>query len=340
MWVAADRGARLAREVGREDIADRWDAKADEFKEEICEKGCRDGIFRQHYDTDALDASLLLMPLYRFLPGDDPRIVATVKAIADELTEEGLVLRYKVDETDDGLSGEEGTFLICSFWLVSALSEIGEREHARELCERLLAASGCARPLRRGAGGEIGPPPRQLPPGLHPPGADQRRLPRDRRRAERGGRRRRRLHRDGRRPRGPVIAAHRGRDVAGPSWRPARDEAGPSWRPAKAEPRKLRPVSSAVTARPAGCGRARDGRGCEEWTDPLAGSATASWTGRSPKTRPRDGDAGNVTASSRLPHDLPGVTDTQPTFGPRYRGPNIGSAFSDLDSGPGRRSEA
>jgi GH15 family glucan-1,4-alpha-glucosidase len=142
MWVAADRGARLAREVGREDIAERWEAKADEFKEEILEQGCRDGIFRQHYETDALDASLLLMPLYRFLPGDDPRIVATVNAIADELTEEGLVLRYKVDETDDGLSGDEGTFLICSFWLVSALSEIGERERARELCERLLAASG------------------------------------------------------------------------------------------------------------------------------------------------------------------------------------------------------
>jgi GH15 family glucan-1,4-alpha-glucosidase len=142
MWVAADRGARLAREVGRDDIAERWEAKADAFKAEICEKGCRDGIFRQHYETDALDASLLLMPLYRFLPGDDPRIVATVNAIAADLTEEGLVLRYKVDETDDGLSGEEGTFLICSFWLVSALSEIGEREHARELCERLLGSSG------------------------------------------------------------------------------------------------------------------------------------------------------------------------------------------------------
>jgi GH15 family glucan-1,4-alpha-glucosidase len=142
MWVAADRGARMAREASRDAIADRWEAKADAFKEEICEKGCRDGVFRQHYDTDALDASLLLLPLYRFLPGDDPRIVATVKAIADDLTEEGLVLRYKVEETDDGLTGEEGTFLICSFWLVSALSEIGEREHARELCERLLAASG------------------------------------------------------------------------------------------------------------------------------------------------------------------------------------------------------
>ncbi|HEY2054857.1 MAG TPA: glycoside hydrolase family 15 protein [Solirubrobacterales bacterium] len=142
MWVAADRGARLAREIGNDDLAAVWAAAADGFKAEICERGCRDGVFRQHYDTDALDASLLLMPLYRFLPGDDPRIVATVNAIADELTEEGLVLRYKVDETDDGLSGKEGTFLICSFWLVSALSEIGERDRARELCERLLKQAG------------------------------------------------------------------------------------------------------------------------------------------------------------------------------------------------------
>jgi alpha,alpha-trehalase len=142
MWVAADRGSRMAREAGNDDIADLWQAKADEFHEEICEKGCRDGIFRQHYDTDALDASLLLLPLYRFLPGDDPRIVATVKAIAADLTEDGLVLRYKTEEVDDGLSGVEGSFLICSFWLVSALSEIGDREEARALCERLLAASG------------------------------------------------------------------------------------------------------------------------------------------------------------------------------------------------------
>jgi alpha,alpha-trehalase len=142
MWVAADRGARLAREMGRDDLADEWAAKADAFKAEICDKGCRDGVFRQHYDTDSLDASLLLMPLYRFLPGDDPRIVATVNAIADDLTEGGLVLRYKVDETDDGLSGKEGTFLICSFWLVSALSEIGEPERARQLCERLLGMAG------------------------------------------------------------------------------------------------------------------------------------------------------------------------------------------------------
>ncbi|MGE0066466.1 MAG: glycoside hydrolase family 15 protein [Solirubrobacterales bacterium] len=142
IWVAVDRGARMAAGLGFADIADEWRAKADEFQAEILERGVRDGVFRQHYDTDALDASLLLIPLLRFLPPDDPRICATVEAIADELTEHGLVLRYKVDETDDGLHGKEGTFLICSFWLVSALSEIGECQRARSLCERLLESAG------------------------------------------------------------------------------------------------------------------------------------------------------------------------------------------------------
>ncbi|HEX5982912.1 MAG TPA: glycoside hydrolase family 15 protein [Solirubrobacterales bacterium] len=142
IWVAVDRGARLAETLGFEEIAGEWRAKADEFKAEILERGVRDGVFRQHYETDALDASLLLIPLFRFLPPDDPRVRATVEAIADGLTENGLVCRYKVDETDDGLQGHEGTFLICSFWLVSALSEIGERRRARELCERLLEAAG------------------------------------------------------------------------------------------------------------------------------------------------------------------------------------------------------
>ena len=96
-------------------------------------------MFTQHYDTDALDASVLLMPLVRFLPPEDERIRKTVLAIADELTVDGLVLRYKVEETDDGLSGEEGTFTICSFWLVSALVEIGEIERALPLCEKLLS---------------------------------------------------------------------------------------------------------------------------------------------------------------------------------------------------------
>jgi alpha,alpha-trehalase len=79
------------------------------------------------------------VPLVRFLRPDDERVRATVRAIREELTENGLVLRYRTEKTDDGLHGEEGTFLICSFWLVSALSEIGERREAEHLCERLLS---------------------------------------------------------------------------------------------------------------------------------------------------------------------------------------------------------
>jgi GH15 family glucan-1,4-alpha-glucosidase len=142
IWVAVDRGARLARWAEFDELAEEWEKTANEIREEILERGVRDGVFRQHYETDALDASTLLIPLLRFLPPDDPRVCATVDAIAEQLTEHGLVLRYKVEETDDGLSGEEGTFLICSFWLVSALSEIGEPKRARELCERLLEAAG------------------------------------------------------------------------------------------------------------------------------------------------------------------------------------------------------
>jgi GH15 family glucan-1,4-alpha-glucosidase len=142
IWVAVDRGTRLAANMGFDQIAAGWRSAADRFRAEILERGVRDGIFRQHYDTDALDASLLLMPLLRFLRPDDPRVRATVNAIAEDLTDNGLVLRYRVEETGDGLRGQEGTFLICSFWLVSALSEIGERARARRLCERLLEAAG------------------------------------------------------------------------------------------------------------------------------------------------------------------------------------------------------
>jgi len=95
-------------------------------------------VMRQHYETDSLDASVLLAPIFGFLPGDDERLRATVTAIAEELTENGFVLRYRTDETDDGLSGKEGTFLICSFWLVSALAIVGELQRARDLMEKLL----------------------------------------------------------------------------------------------------------------------------------------------------------------------------------------------------------
>ena len=147
-WVALDRGARLAKSRDEQERAEEWSAIADRIREDILSKGVSDaGVFRQHYETDALDASTLLIPLVRFLPPDDERLRKTVLAISRDvaeggLSDNGLVLRYVVDETDDGLEGEEGTFSICSFWLASALSEIGESERARDLTERLLGMSG------------------------------------------------------------------------------------------------------------------------------------------------------------------------------------------------------
>lgn len=139
-WVAADRGARLARLRDEPDHAARWQGRADEIHADICANALDDrGVFTQHYGTRELDASLLLMPLVGFLPPTDPRVRATVFAIADELTMEGLVCRYRTGPTDDGLSGAEGTFTICSFWLVSALAEIGEYARARRLCEKILS---------------------------------------------------------------------------------------------------------------------------------------------------------------------------------------------------------
>ena len=139
-WVAMDRGARLAEIREERELAEEWQKEADEIKDDICENALDDrGVFCQHYDTDELDASVLLMPLLRFMSPEDERIKKTVLAIADELTEDGLVLRYRTDSTDDGLEGEEGTFTICSFWLVSALVEIGELVRARALCEKLLS---------------------------------------------------------------------------------------------------------------------------------------------------------------------------------------------------------
>jgi alpha,alpha-trehalase len=142
-WVALDRGAKLAAVIGQDAMASEWQMHADESKADILAHGVDErGVLTQHYETTALDASLLLAPLLRFLPPDDPICRNTVIAIADELTVDGFVLRYKVDETDDGFSGVEGSFTICSFWLVSALSEIGEHDRARELCAKLLSFAG------------------------------------------------------------------------------------------------------------------------------------------------------------------------------------------------------
>jgi alpha,alpha-trehalase len=138
-WVALDRATKLAEIRGDRDLAASWAETAAEIKADILEHGVdKRGVLTQHYDTESLDASTLLAAIFGFLPGNDKRLRASVLAIADELTENGFVLRYKTGETDDGLSGKEGTFLICSFWLVSALAIIGEMQKARDLMEKLV----------------------------------------------------------------------------------------------------------------------------------------------------------------------------------------------------------
>jgi GH15 family glucan-1,4-alpha-glucosidase len=138
-WVALDRASALAEIRGDRARHKEWQTTAEEIRNDILTRGVdARGVLRQHYETDALDASALLAAIFGFLPPADERLRATVLAIADELTQDGFVLRYLTDETDDGLSGTEGTFLICSFWLVSALAITGELQRARDLMERLL----------------------------------------------------------------------------------------------------------------------------------------------------------------------------------------------------------
>jgi GH15 family glucan-1,4-alpha-glucosidase len=141
-WVALDRASKLAQIRGDAKRESAWRQTAEEIREDILEHGVSaDGVLRQHYETDALDASNLLAAIFGFLPGSDERLRASVLAIAEGLTEDGFVLRYRTEQTDDGLSGREGSFLICSFWLVSGLSIISEQQRARDLMEKLLRAA-------------------------------------------------------------------------------------------------------------------------------------------------------------------------------------------------------
>jgi alpha,alpha-trehalase len=140
-WVAMDRAAKLASIRDDRTLQAKWQGTAEEIHADILAHGLKGGVLRQHYDTEALDASTLLAAMFGFLPGSDERMHDSVLAIANDLTENGYVLRYRTGETDDGLSGKEGTFLICSFWLVSALSIVGEAQRAHDLMERLLRVS-------------------------------------------------------------------------------------------------------------------------------------------------------------------------------------------------------
>ena len=139
-WVALDRAAKLAEIRGDAELRRRLarDGRGDPRRHPRARRHASAASCASTTTTDALDASVLLAAIFGFLPADDERLRATVDAIADDLTENGFVLRYRTDETDDGLSGKEGTFLICSFWLVSALAIVGELQRARDLMERLL----------------------------------------------------------------------------------------------------------------------------------------------------------------------------------------------------------
>jgi GH15 family glucan-1,4-alpha-glucosidase len=139
-WTAADRGVKLARIRGDLGRAQRWQQAADEIHADVIAHALDErGVFTAHYGAATLDASALLIPLLGFLPADDKRVRETVLAVADDLSEDDLVLRYRTEETDDGFSTDEGSFTMCSFWLVSSLVMIGELDRARSLCGKLLS---------------------------------------------------------------------------------------------------------------------------------------------------------------------------------------------------------
>jgi GH15 family glucan-1,4-alpha-glucosidase len=140
-WTALDRAVKLAPQLGAYAKPDEWAAARDEIRAAILERGWSEKrqAFAQSFDSDELDAAALLMPIYGFLPATDPRMRSTIDAVARDLTEDGLVLRYRNQEGEnaDGLTGEEGTFVVCSFWLVSALAQAGEVERAERLYAQL-----------------------------------------------------------------------------------------------------------------------------------------------------------------------------------------------------------
>jgi GH15 family glucan-1,4-alpha-glucosidase len=140
-WVALDRAVRAIESYGRSGPVDAWRKVRDEIRADVCTNGydAERNTFVQSYGSKELDASLLLIPLVHFLPATDARVRGTVAAIKRELMRDGLVLRYRSEETDDGLPPGEGVFLPCTFWLVDNLALVGELEEATRIFERLLA---------------------------------------------------------------------------------------------------------------------------------------------------------------------------------------------------------
>jgi GH15 family glucan-1,4-alpha-glucosidase len=140
-WVAFDRAATLAAATDGKDLAERWRRIADEIHDDVCSKGFDPelGSFVQAYGSRTLDASLLQIPLVGFLPPSDPRVIGTVNAIEIGLMRDGLVLRYRTEQTDDGLPSGEGAFLACSFWLADVLVLLDRHAEARRMFRRLLS---------------------------------------------------------------------------------------------------------------------------------------------------------------------------------------------------------
>ena len=140
-WTALDRAVKLAPKLGAHARADEWAAARDEVREAILTRGWSERMqaFAQSFDSDELDAAQLLMPLVGFLPADDPQMRSTIEAISRELMQHGLLRRYRLEEglNPDGLRGEEGAFVMCSFWLVSCLAQAGELERSQALFEKL-----------------------------------------------------------------------------------------------------------------------------------------------------------------------------------------------------------
>jgi alpha,alpha-trehalase len=140
-WTALDRAVKLAPQLGMYAKAQEWAAARDRIREAVLERGWSEAkqAYAQSFDADELDAAALLMPLVGFLPADDPRMRSTIDAIDRDLTQDGLVLRYRNEAglNADGLTGEEGTFVICSFWLVSCLAKAGELRRAEALFDQL-----------------------------------------------------------------------------------------------------------------------------------------------------------------------------------------------------------
>ncbi len=142
-WVVFDRAVRLAARFELEAPVERWKQVRDEIHAEVCERGydSERRTFTQYYGGTGLDASLLFIPLSGFLPATDPRVVGTIRAMERELLQGGLLLRYKPEEEVEGLSGEEGVFLACSFWLVTVYKMMGREEDARSLFKRVISTA-------------------------------------------------------------------------------------------------------------------------------------------------------------------------------------------------------